>query len=214
MLVRADLNLLNEWGKLMSNASFEHLLPTLRFLQEHKAKKIILLGTAQSVAEGVKEIFNMQRIGDALQLQLNLPLLTLKGWSGSDVANLVDQTPPGHIVLLGNIGADPREKEENEKKRQALADEILATLNIELYVNDAPQASKHVYASTSELARKVPKAVAGPLLDAVISGQGISSQKQQNSAIRKLPGARALLAPAIINSRIGRVSSAISSRIF
>jgi len=213
VLVRADLNFLNQWGSLTSNASFEHLLPTLRFLQEHKATKIILLGTAQSAARGVKEIFNMQRIGDALQLQLNLPVFILRGWSGSDVANLVDQTPPGHIVLLGNIGADPREKEENEKKRQALADEILATLKIELYVNDAPQASKHVYASTSELARKVPKAVAGPLLDEVISGQGIFSKKQQNSAIRKLPGARALLAAAIINSRIGRVSSAMSSRI-
>ncbi len=213
VLVRADLNFLNQWGSLTSNASFEHLLPTLRFLQEHKATKIILLGTAQSAARGVKEIFNMQRIGDALQLQLNLPVFILRGWSGSDVANLVDQTPPGHIVLLGNIGADPREKEENEKKRQALADEILATLKIELYVNDAPQASKHVYASTSELARRVPKAVAGPLLDELISGQGIFSKKQQSSAIRKLPGARVLLAAAIINSRIVRVSSAMSSRI-
>ena len=214
VLVRADLNFLNEWGKLMSSVSFEHLLPTLRFLQEHKAKKIILLGTAQSVAEGVKEIFDMQRIGDALQAQLKLPVLTLKRWTGADAAIEVDQTPPDHIVLLGNIGADPREKEENEKKRQALADEILATLKIELYVNDAPQASKHVYTSTSELARKVPKAVAGPLLDAVISGQGISSKKQQNSAIRKLPGARALLGATIINPPIGRVSSAMSSRIF
>src|SRR5206468_12293366 len=52
VLVRADLNFLNEWGKLMSNASFEHLFPTLRFLQEHKAEKIILLGTAQSAVEG------------------------------------------------------------------------------------------------------------------------------------------------------------------
>ncbi len=214
VLVRADLNFLNEWGKLMSNASFEHLLPTLRLLQEHKAEKIILLGTAQSAVEGVKEIFDMQRIGDALQAQLKFPVLTLKRWTGSYVANRVDQTPPGHIVLLGNIGADPREKEENEKKRQALVDEILATLKIELYVNDAPQASKHVYASTSELARKVPKAVAGPLLDAVISGQGMFSKKQQNSAIRKLPGARALLTAAMINSRIGRVSSAMSSRTF
>jgi len=145
---------------------------------------------------------------------LKLPVLTLKRWTGADAAIEVDQTPPDHIVLLGNIGADPREKEENEKKRQALADEILATLKIELYVNDAPQASKHVYTSTSELARKVPKAVAGPLLDAVISGQGISSKKQQNSAIRKLPGARALLGATIINPPIGRVSSAMSSRIF
>ena len=123
--MRADLNFLNEWGRLMSSVSFEHLLPTLRFLQEHKAKKIILLGTAQSVAEGVKEIFDMQRIGDALQAQLKLPVLTLKRWTGADAAIEVDQTPPDHIVLLGNIGADPREKEENEKKRQALADEIL-----------------------------------------------------------------------------------------
>src|SRR5436190_16934180 len=39
VLVRADLNFLNQWGSLTSNASFEHLLPTLRFLQEHKATK-------------------------------------------------------------------------------------------------------------------------------------------------------------------------------
>src|SRR5207247_3066778 len=141
---------------------------------------------AQSVAEGVKEIFDMQRIGDALQAQLKLPVLTLKRWTGADAAIEVDQTPPDHIVLLGNIGADPREKEENEKKRQALADEILATLKIELYVNDATQATKHVYASTSELARKVPKAVTGSLLDEVILGQGMLSKRQQHTATSKL----------------------------
>src|SRR5207247_6293841 len=143
VLMRADLNFLNEWGKLMSNASFEHLLPTLRLLQEHKAEKIILLGTAQSAVEGVKEIFDMQRIGDALQAQLKLPVLTLKRWTGSDVANRVDQTPPGHIVLLRNIGAHPREKEENEKKRQALVDEILATQQIERYVSESPRRSNN-----------------------------------------------------------------------
>ncbi|HYR83482.1 MAG TPA: phosphoglycerate kinase [Terriglobia bacterium] len=214
VLVRADLNFLNEWGKLISDASFEHLLPTLRFLQEHKAEKIILLGTAQTNAEGVKEIFDMQRIGDVLQEQLKLPVLTLKHWKGTDAATEVGQTPPGHIVLLGNIGADPREKEDNVRKRQALVDEILAALNIQLYVNDAPQASKYIYASTSELAQKVPRAVAGPLLDAVISGNGTFSEKQQSSAISKLPGAQALLAAAATNSRIGRVSSAMSARIF
>jgi hypothetical protein len=196
VLVRADLNFLNEWGRLISNASFEHLLPTLRFLQEHKAKRIILLGTAQNAAERVTEIFDMQRIGEVLQERLKLPVLTLKHWKGTDAATAVGQTPPGHIVLLGNIGADPGEKEENEKKRRTVADEILAALKIELYVNDAPQASRYTYASTSELAQKVPKAVAGPLLDAVISGHGTFSNKQQLSAIRKLPGARALLAAA------------------
>jgi len=125
----------------------------------------------------------------------------------------VGQTPPDHIVLLGNIGADPWEKEENEKKRQALAAEILATLKIELYVNDAPQASRYSYTSTSELAQTVPRAVAGPFLDAVISGQGTFSEKQQRFAISKLPGAQALLAAATINSRTGRVSSAMSARI-
>ena len=213
VLLRADLNFLNEWGKLMSDASFDHLLPTLRFLQEHKAEKIILLGTAQTAAERVTELFDMQRIGDVLQEQLKLPVLTVKHWKGPDAATEVGQTPRGHIVLLGNIGADPREKEENERKRQALVDEILAALKIELYVNDAPQASRYTYASTSELAQTVPRAVAGPLLDAVISGHGTFSRKQQSFAISKLPGAQALLAAATIDSRSGRVS-AMSARIF
>src|SRR5439155_4231023 len=147
VLVRADLNFLDEWGKLVSDASFEHLLPTLRLLEYHEAKTIILLGTAQQASEGVKEIFDMQRIGDVLEEQLKLPVLTLKHWKGADAATGVEQAPPGHIVLLGNVGADPREKEESEKKRQALANE-LAALKIDLYVNDAPQASKHAYAST------------------------------------------------------------------
>src|SRR5438876_9329444 len=98
-----------------------------------------------------------------------MPQLTPKRVTEIDLANREHQTPPGHIVLLGNIGADPREKEENEKKRQALVDEILATLKIELYVNDAPQDSMHVYASMSELARKVTMEVAGPLLEEVIT---------------------------------------------
>ena len=197
VLVRADLNFLDEWGKLVSDASFEHLLPTLRLLEYHEAKTIILLGTAQQASEGVKEIFDMQRIGDVLEEQLKLPVLTLKHWKGADAATGVEQAPPGHIVLLGNVGADPREKEESEKKRQALANE-LAALKIDLYVNDAPQASKHAYASTLELAQKVPKAVAGPLLGEVISGQGTFSKKQQKSAISKLPGAQALLGGARI----------------
>ena len=197
VLVRADLNFLDEWGKLVSDASFEHLLPTLRLLEYHEAKTIILLGTAQQASEGVKEIFDMQRIGDVLEEQLKLPVLTLKHWKGADAATGVEQAPPGHIVLLGNVGADPREKEESEKKRQALANE-LAALKIDLYVNDAPQASKHACASTLELAQKVPKAVAGPLLGEVISGQGTFSKKQQKSAISKLPGAQALLGGARI----------------
>ena len=202
VLVRADLNSLNEWGKLIGGASFEHLLPTVQFLQERRAKRIILLGTAQITAERVQEIFDMQRIGDVLQDQLPLPVLTLKHWKGAEAATAVRQAPPGHIVLLGNVGADPGEKEENEAKRQALAGEILAALRIELYVNDAPLASKFAYASTFELAQKVSKAVAGPLLDAAISGQGTFSRKQQRSIIRKLPGAQALLAP------VGRVTAA------
>ena len=208
VLVRADLDVLDEWGQLISDASFEHLLPTLRFLQEHKAEKIILLGTAQNSADRVKEIFDMQRIGDRLQEQLKLPVLTLKHWRGTDVATGVAQAPNGDIVLLGNIGADPREKEESAKNRQALVDEILTALKIELYVNDAPRASRHVYASTFELAQKVPQAVAGPQLDAVISGQGMFSQKQQQSAVSKLPAVQALH----LGARSERLSAVLSNR--
>src|SRR5437899_5976021 len=95
VLVRADLNFLDEWGKLVSDASFEHLLPTLRLLEYHEAKTIILLGTAQQASEGVKEIFDMQRIGDVLEEQLKLPVLTLKHWKGADAATGVEQAPPG-----------------------------------------------------------------------------------------------------------------------
>jgi len=206
VLVRADLDFLNEWGKLLSDASFEHVLPTIRLLQEQQAQKIILLGTAQRDSERVKELFDMQRIGEVLQEQLKLPVRTLRHWKGTDAATAVDQAPASHIVLLGNIGADPWEKEENEKKRQTLANE-LATLRIDLYINDAPRASKHAYASTVELAQKVSKAVAGPLLHAVISGQGTFSKKQQHSVISKLPGAHALLGSATINSTVARTGT-------
>src|SRR5581483_11474845 len=145
VLVRADLNVLNEWGKLIADASFENLLPTVRFLQERKAEKTLLLGTAQNAAEYVKEIFDMQRIGDLLQEQLKLPVITIKHYRGADAASAVEQTPHGCIVLLGNVGADSREKEDNEKNRQVLAHEIVAALKIDLYVNDAPRASKHAY---------------------------------------------------------------------
>ncbi len=205
-LVRADLDFLDEWGKLLSDASFEHVLPTIRLLQEQEAEKIILLGTAQRDSERVKELFDMQRIGEVLQEQLKLPVRTLRHWKGADAATAVDQAPPSHIVLLGNIGADPWEKEENEKKRQGLANE-LAALRIDLYINDAPRASKHAYASTVELAQKVSKAVAGPLLNAVVSGQGTFSKKQQQSVISKLPGAQALLGAATINSTVARTGT-------
>src|SRR5437667_8038237 len=148
----------------------------------------------------------MQRIGEVLKEQLELPVLTLRHWKGTDAATAVDQTPPNHIVLLGNIGADPWEKEENEKKRLALANELSA-LRLDRYVNDAPRASKYAYASTVELAWKAPKAVAGPRLQALISGEGTSSMKQQQSLISKLPGAQALLGAPKIRSTIARTGT-------
>lgn len=157
VLIREDLNVPVEDGRVMSDARIRAAIPTLQMAVERGAKVMVMshLGRPR---EGVS-------ISDQSEMSLAPVAERLSALSGLKVrliADYLDGYQPGdeEIALFENIRVNPGEKandDELAKKLAALCD---------VFVMDAFGTAHRAQASTEGVARYAATACAGPLLSA------------------------------------------------
>ena len=149
VLLRLDLNVPLDNGKITDTTRIDKILPTINFLLKNEAKIIILSHVGRPNGKVVNE-FSLKPICEDLKNKLNenirLVSKNIKEIKSTDLFNEHDEK----IVILENL----RFYEEEEKNDNGFAKHLASLADI--YVNDAFSCSHRAHASISEVTKFLP----------------------------------------------------------
>jgi len=149
VLLRLDLNVPLDNGKITDTTRIDKILPTINFLLKNEAKIIILSHVGRPNGKVVNE-FSLKPICEDLKNKLNenirLVSKNIKEIKSTDLFNEQDEK----IVILENI----RFYEEEEKNDNSFAKHLASLADI--YVNDAFSCSHRAHASIFEITKFIP----------------------------------------------------------
>ena len=149
VLLRLDLNVPLENGRITDTTRIDKILPTINFLLKHDARIIILSHVGRPKGKIINKL-SLKPICDDLKKKLNkdIKLITknLKEINSSDL--FINQNEK--IVMLENLRFYQEEEENNSEFAKHLAS--LA----DIYVNDAFSCSHRAHASIFEITKFLP----------------------------------------------------------
>jgi phosphoglycerate kinase len=153
VLIRSDLNVPVQEGRVTSDARISASLPTFRHCLRAGAKVMVMSHLGRPTEGEYSEENSLKPVADDLSNKLGMPVRLIKDWvnGGFDVA-------AGELVLLENVRFNKGEKknvEETAKKYARLCD---------VFVMDAFGTAHRAQASTYGVAQFAPQACAGLLL--------------------------------------------------
>ena len=144
VLLRLDLNVPLNNGKITDTTRIDKILPTINFLLKNEAKIIILSHVGRPKGEIIKEL-SLKPICENLKKKLNENInLITKNLKEIDSKNLFNNQDE-KIVMLENLRFYKEEEENNNEFAKYLAS--LA----DIYVNDAFSCSHRAHTSIFEI---------------------------------------------------------------
>jgi phosphoglycerate kinase len=149
VLLRVDLNVPMEDGKVSDATRIERVLPTIREIAD-KGGKVILLAHFGRPKGGPDQANSLRPIASAVAEHLGRPVGFAGDCIGNVAASAIAAMKNGEVLLLENT----RFHKGEEKNDPAFVAE-LAKLG-DLYVNDAFSAAHRAHASTEGVARLLP----------------------------------------------------------
>jgi len=170
VLLRLDLNVPMENGRVSDTTRIERVAPTLRELSGKGAKTIVLSHFGRP-KNGPDEENSLRGIADALTQILGRPVRFASDCVGPEAESAAAELRNGDILLLENTRFHAgEEKNDPGFVRQ------LASLG-DIYVNDAFSAAHRAHASTEGLARVLP----------AYAGRGMQAELEALSAALDSP---------------------------
>jgi phosphoglycerate kinase len=158
VLLRVDLNVPMENGKVSDATRIERVLPTIREISD-KGGKVILLAHFGRPKGGPDEANSLKPVAAAVAEHLGRPVGFAADCIGDVPAKAIAAMKDGDVILLENTRFHKQ-----EEKNDPTFVEALAKLG-DLYVNDAFSAAHRAHASTEGVAHKLP-AYAGRAMQA------------------------------------------------
>ena len=160
VLIREDLNVPVDDGKVTSDVRIRASLPTIRAAREAGAAVMLMSHLGRPTEGRPDDAFSLQPVADRLSELLGCDVPLLRDWiDGVDVS-------PGDVVLLENVRFLDGEKGCDD----ALARKMAALCDV--FVMDAFGTAHRAQASTYGVAEHAPVACAGPLLAAELEALG------------------------------------------
>ncbi|OJX53133.1 phosphoglycerate kinase [Devosia sp. 66-22] len=170
VLLRADLNVPVQDGKVTDATRIERVVPTIRQIIKTGGKAVLISHFGRPKGK-VEKAYSLEVVVPAIVEATGHPV----GFIDTDWMNMqapgeaIDDAPDGSILVLENTRFHPGE-EENDP---ALV-ERMASLG-DIFVNDAFSAAHRAHASTEGLAHKLPSAAGLAMqaeLEALAAGLG------------------------------------------
>ena len=158
VLVRLDLNVPMDGGKVGDMTRIERSAPTVRELSERGARVVVLAHFGRPKGERKPEL-TLAPVARAFAEVLGRDVAFAADCIGPDAASVVDSLSNGGVAMLENVRFHAGEEKNDPAFVQALA-----ALG-DIYVNDAFSAAHRAHASTEGLAHALP-AAAGRLMEA------------------------------------------------
>jgi phosphoglycerate kinase len=160
VLIREDLNVPLQEGKITSDARLQAALPTLKLALEAGAKVMVMSHLGRPTEGEYNAEYSLQPVADYLAAALSYPVRLVTDYlSGVEVAT-------GELVIFENVRFNKGEK----KNDDALAQKLAALCDI--FVMDAFGTAHRAQASTHGVAKFAPIACAGPLLTGELNALG------------------------------------------
>jgi phosphoglycerate kinase len=156
-LVRVDLNVPMEDGKVTDTTRIDRILPTIREMSQKGAKVILLAHFGRPKGPDTQN--SLKQVVPALAHALGSPVTFVDDCIGDDVARAVAAAKNGDVLLLENTRFHAGDEKNDPDFVKALA------ANGDLFVNDAFSAAHRAHASTEGLAHVLP-AFAGRTMQA------------------------------------------------
>ncbi|MBQ3468138.1 phosphoglycerate kinase [Candidatus Saccharibacteria bacterium] len=165
VLVRVDYNVPMEDGKITDDLRIRASLPTIKYLIENGARRIILIShLGRPEGKRVKELSLAPVAQRLAELLPENKVSFIDDISGPDVEEAVQKLPVGGILLLENLRFFPGE----EQNSAEFAREIAGCTGADLFVQDGFAVIHRAHASTDAITKELPS-VAGFLVDKEVS---------------------------------------------
>ena len=183
VLVRVDYNVPMKDGKITDDLRIRASIPTLQYLREHGAKKIILISHLGR-PEGRDKSLSLKPVSTQLG-KLISDVSFVDDVSGPDVEEAVERVGKGGILLLENLRFYPGE----EKNSDDFIREIIDATGAEVFVQDGFAVVHRAHASTNAVANHLP-VYAGLLLEKEIVNLSKVTEKPDRPLLLIIGGAK------------------------
>ena len=196
VLVRVDLNVPMDDGRVSDDTRIEAVLPTIREISDKGGKVILLAHFGRP--KGVDDALSLITIAPEVASRLGRPVGFVSTTIGKEAHDAVAAMKPGDVLLLENTRFDPRE----EKNDPALI-EALAKLG-DFYVNDAFATAHRAHASTEGLAHHLP-AFAGRCMQVEIEALAKALEKPERPVMAVVGGAKVSSKLELLGNLVAKV---------
>lgn len=157
VIIRCDLNVPIENGKITDDTRIKESLISINYLLEQNAKVIILshLGKIKSEEDKIKN--TLKPVYEKLKTLLNYPVYFSSETRGTELENKIKNLNYGEALLVENT-----RYEDLEGKKESSCDEELSKYwasFADIYINDAYGTSHRSHASNVGISMNLPNAV-------------------------------------------------------
>ena len=200
VLLRIDLNVPMENGRVTDATRIERVLPTIREISAKGGKAIVLSHFGRPKGRNPKD--SLKPIADALGQQLGEAVAFANDCVGKEAATAIKGMKDGDVIVLENTRFHPGE----EKNDPAFVKELAR--NGDIYVNDAFSAAHRAHASTEGLAHVLP-AYAGRALQAELEALGKGLEAPTRPVLAVVGGAKVSTKIDLLQNLVGKVEALV-----
>ncbi|MFA1551176.1 phosphoglycerate kinase [Actinomadura chokoriensis] len=158
VLVRADLNVPLEDGRITDDGRIRASLPTIEALRTRGARVIVCAHLGRPKGQ-VKPEFSLAPVARRLGELLGTDVTFASDVVGDSARAAAEGLADGGVALLENLRFEPGETSKDDAERGALADRLAALA--EIYVGDGFGAVHRKHASVYDVPRRLPHAAGG-----------------------------------------------------
>lgn len=181
VLLRVDLNVPMENGKVSDATRIERVLPTIREIADKGGKVVLLAHFGRPKGRDLKE--TLRPVAAVVAEHLGRPVGFAEDCVGPAAKAAVDAMKPGDVVLLENTRFHPEEEKNAPAFVKALAE------NGDLWVSDAFSAAHRAHASTEGLGHVLP-AYAGRTMQAEVEALAHALEAPKRPVLAVVGGAK------------------------
>ncbi len=197
VLLRADLNMPVQDGRITDTTRIDRLAPTIRELSD-KGARVIVCSHFERPKGKPNPAMSLRPMAEALAAALGRPVVFAETCVGEPARAVVAGLRDGEVCLLENTRFHPGEEENESEFAAALA------LHADAYVNDAFSAAHRAHASTEGVARHLP-AYAGRLMQAELEALALALTHPERPVCAIVGGSKVSTKIDLLNNLMARV---------
>ncbi len=204
VLMRVDFNVPMEEGRITDDTRIRAALPTTNYLREAGALVILCAHLGRPKGQIVPE-HSLTPVAARLSELLGDDVVFVDDCIGEQVAEAVEATQPGDVILLENTRFYPGETSKDKQEMLAFAEKLAAPA--QMYVNDAFGACHRKHASIFGVTRFLSPCVAGLLVEEELTKLQPIVDAEQDGFVAILGGAKVEDKIGVVKQLLPRVEN-------